>query len=169
MMEGEVLVAHPQTVQKGGVEVVDMDLVLRGEVTELVGGTVNEARSYSPSRQPHGEAMRVVVPASSLPAALGHGGAAEFSPPDDEGIVQQTPLAQVREEGGNGLVDGLAAGGVLLADGSMGIPALVVELDEAHPSFGQFAGEQAVVGEGGFAGLGAVELAHGFRFAGDVS
>ena len=86
-MEGEVLVAHPQTVQKGGVEVVDMDLVLRGEVTELVGGTVNEAGTYSPSRQPHGEAMRVVVPASSLPAALGHGGAAEFSPPDDEGIV----------------------------------------------------------------------------------
>ena len=164
MMEGEVLVAHPQTVQKGGVEVVDMDLVLRGEVTELVGGTVNEARSYSPSRQPHGEAMRVVVPASSLPAALGHGGAAEFSPPDDEGIVQQTPLAQVREEGGNALVDGLAADGVFLADGSMGIPALIVELDEAHPSFGQFTGEQAVIGKGGLAGLGAVELAHGFRF-----
>ena len=51
----------------------------------------------------------------------------------------------------------------------MGIPALVVELDEAHPSFGQFAGEQAVVGEGSLAGLGAVELAHGFRLAGDVS
>ena len=48
MMEGEVLVAHPQTVQEGSVEVVDMDLVFPREVTELVGGTVNDARSYSP-------------------------------------------------------------------------------------------------------------------------
>ena len=104
-MEGEVPVAKPEAVQQGGVEVVDVDLVLPGEVAELVGGPMDDPRPDSSTCQPHREAVRVVVPAGSFPAPLGHGSAAEFSTPDDEGVVQEAALAQVHEEGGNGLVD----------------------------------------------------------------
>ena len=48
------------------------------------------------------------------------------------------------------------------------VPVLVEELDEADAALDEAAGEQAVVGEGGFAGLGAVHVPDVFGLAGDV-
>jgi len=50
----------------------------------------------------------------------------------------------------------------------MMIPAPVVELNETHAAFDEAAGQQAVVGEAEFAGLGAVHLVDGLGLLGDI-
>ncbi len=105
--------------------------------------------------QPDGEAARVVVAAvvGGGERALRVGRAAEFAAPDDERVVEQAALFEVDDERGGGLV----GFGALAADAggqaAVLVPALVVELDEAHAALGQPAGQQAVGGEGaGLAG-----------------
>ncbi len=86
-------------------------------------------------------------------------GLAEFSAPDDQGFVEETALFQVDHEGGGGLVDLLAEVFKIFFErftgAAVAVPACVIELDEAHAALDEAAGEQAVVGEGGFAGLPA--------------
>ncbi len=50
----------------------------------------------------------------------------------------------------------------------MVVPIAMAELDEADAALGEAAGEEAVVGEGGFAGRGAVEVEHVLRLLGEV-
>ena len=59
--EGEVLVVQSEAVQQRGVEVVDVHLVLLGEVSEIVGRPVDDARSNPPACQPHREAVRMMI------------------------------------------------------------------------------------------------------------
>ena len=95
-------------------------------------------------------------------AHLAHRGAAEFAAPDDEGVVEQAALFEVEDQGGAGLVDVLAdfveVVVEVLAGAAVGVPVGVVELDEADAALDEAPGEQAVVGERGLAGLGAVEV-----------
>ena len=80
--EGELLVVEAEQVQDGGVEVVHVDLVLRGLVAEFVGRAMGEAGFHAGAGEPDGEAVRVVVAAGAF--FLRVGGAAEFAAPPDE-------------------------------------------------------------------------------------
>jgi hypothetical protein len=82
--EGEAFVVEAEEVEDGGVEVVDVDLVLDRTEAEVVGGAVGEAAADAAAGQPGGEAPVVVVPA--VPP-FGCAGAAEFAPPDDRACL----------------------------------------------------------------------------------
>ena len=64
---GEAGVVEPEEVEDGGVQVVDVHLVLLGFDAVLVGGSVPHAPLHSTARHPHGEAR-----GSSLAEALWH-------------------------------------------------------------------------------------------------
>src|SRR5438552_789196 len=69
MEVGQFLVIEAQAVQDGGVDVVDVGLVLDGLEAELVGGAVADAALDSAAGHPHREAIRVVI-AARLTLAL---------------------------------------------------------------------------------------------------
>ncbi len=77
----EPLVVHAQEMKHGGVQVVNLDLVLDGMVAVVVGGAVDGASLDPAARQPDREAVGVVIAAV---AALGHGRPAELAAPDDQ-------------------------------------------------------------------------------------
>src|SRR6185437_16005904 len=99
--EGESFVVEAEDVEDGGVDVVDVDLILDGVEAELVGRAEGEARLDAAAGHEHAEAVGVMV-AAVLP--LGHGGAAEFAAPDDEGPFEQAAALEVLDERGDGAV-----------------------------------------------------------------
>ena len=79
---GQPLVVDAQQVQHRGVQVVDVDLVLHRPEAVVVGGAVDLAAAHAAARQPHGEAVGVVVAAGrSCPARWGCGRTRRPRPP----------------------------------------------------------------------------------------
>src|SRR5690606_15788691 len=83
---GEPLVVDAQQVQNRRVQVVDVNFILHGEITVLVGGPVLDARLHAAAGEPHREAFGIVVAAIR---PLRGGRAAEFAPPKHERVFQQ--------------------------------------------------------------------------------
>src|SRR5688500_5637099 len=77
--EGEFGVVEAEEVEEGGVQVVDVDLVLGGVEAELVGLAEGEPRFDAAAGQPHAEAVGMMV--AAVVATLDHRRAAEFAPP----------------------------------------------------------------------------------------
>ena len=81
--QSRVVKAHH--VQYGRVQVVNVDLVLHGMPAKFVGGPVNVSAPHTAAGHPHGEPEGVVL---APVGPLGGRSAAEFSTPEDEGIVE---------------------------------------------------------------------------------
>ena len=114
MAIGKAFVVDAEEVKAGGVEVVDVNFVFGDAESKFVGGTVGESALHTSTRHPDAEAFLVVV-ASGWRLGTGagtvflhHRRAAEFAAPDDEGVVEESPLFQVGEQTGAGLVDFLS-------------------------------------------------------------
>src|SRR5438093_11493426 len=151
--------------EERGVQVMDVHFVLHNVETELVGFADGDAGFDAAAGEPNGEGLRMMVApefATSVGIALDHGGAAKFTAPNDEGIVEQTALFEVLDERGAGLVGEAGLDIKATVDFAMMVPAFVEELDETHAAFDEAAGEQAVHREGRFARLHAIQL-EGFR------
>ncbi len=140
-------------VEDGSLKVADVDWILNWGVAEFVSFAIGSGFGSS-SGHPHGEAVGVVISAVEFRAVSGfvHGGASEFSAPDDEGVIEKSALFEVLEEGGDGLVDLAAFDGefvdeVVTFSGAVDVPSPVEELNEADALFGEASGEKAVVGE----------------------
>ena len=171
--EGEAFVVEAELVEDGGVEVVDVDTVFGDIEPEVVGFAVADAGFDAAAGHPHGEGVFVVVAAdadffAAAVLALFDGGAAEFGAPDDEGFIEEAAEFEVADEGGHALVDVFGFGGEAFVEAAVVVPVGVVELDHADAALDEAAGEEAVVGEGGFAGGGAVHVEGGLGFFGDV-
>ena len=67
-------------------------------------------------------------------------------------------MFEVGDEGGAGLVSGLAEAFVVADNVAMGIPAFVEEIDEADATLDHAAGEKAGAGEGGFVRIAAIKV-----------
>ena len=158
--------------QNGGVQIVEMDAVVDGFESEIVGGAVDVAAFDAAAGHPHGETVVVVVAAFAEPlVGAGRGQfdgrcAAEFAAPQDEGFVEQTALFQVGEQGGDGLVP---QGGVAFVqhDVVVVIPGDALAgpgLDEAHPALDQAARDEHLPAVNGV----AVEVADVGRFGGNI-
>ena len=91
---GELLVLNTQEVEGGGVEVVDMEGIFRGGKAEGIGLAEGHSSLDTASGHEHGAGLGVVISAGSL----GHRGAAEFSAPDDEGVIEEATLFEVLNE-----------------------------------------------------------------------
>ena len=119
-------------------------------VAVVVGAAVGEAGLDAAAGEPDREAARMMVAAvvGRGERALRVRRAAELAAPDDERVVEHAALLEVDDQRGGGLI-GFARTGWRMPSGRVAVvvPALVVELDEAHAALGQPAGEQAVGGE----------------------
>src|SRR5436190_12184820 len=93
--------------QDGGVQIMDMDGIFQGPITKLVGGAIGKAPLNATTGEPNGEAPVVVIPSAAGFSIhqFDSRGAAKFAAADDEGLLKQTPLLQVGEQGGDGAVD----------------------------------------------------------------
>ena len=161
VLERQLGVVDPQAMQDRGVQVMDVDGVASDVVAEVVGRAVSDAGLDAAAAQPDREAARMVVAAVIVrgQCALAIDGPAEFAAPDDQRVVEQAALLEVRDEGGRRLIGIAALAGDLRGQVRMLVPAAVEELDEAHAPFGQPARQQAVGGEGpGLARVGAVQV-----------
>src|SRR5262245_48969396 len=91
--EGEFFVIETEQPQDCGVQIVDVDFVFDGRKSELIRRAVDIAATDAATRQPHAEAVVVVIAAIDL-AGIGAGlgqlngwRAAEFTAPDHERVL----------------------------------------------------------------------------------
>ena len=154
VLVGQLLVVDTQQMQAGGVKVMHVHRIFHDTETKFIRGSIRDAFLQSPTGHPDGEAFPVVVPSwSSLGAGSGvvflnHGGASEFSAPNDQGVLEESALFQVGDKAGAGLVDALGLPGKGGINILVVIPAIVENLDEADAPLDQPASEKAVSGEG---------------------
>ena len=161
---GEAFVIETEEVEDGGLEVMDVDLVGGYAEPEFVGFSVAKSFFHAAAGEEEGVGIGEVIAAegiASAGAAFAERGAAEFTAPDDEGVIEHAALAQVADQGGDGFVGaahfvGQAAANVFAGAGAVEIPSPVEEVDEAHALFEQSSAEQAVIGKAGLTGHSAV-------------
>ena len=99
--EGELLVVDAELVQDGSLEVVDVDMVLGDVEADVVGGPVGLANLDAATRHPDGKGVRMMVPAPAsaiLHVTLEERGPAEFTTPDDQGLVEHATLLEVAHQ-----------------------------------------------------------------------
>lgn len=141
-----------EEMEEGGVEVAEVDLAFDALGTGIAGATMGEAGFDPATGQPKGEGAGV-VPGLIFAIARGETGAAELTAPDNEGILKQTALIEVVEQGSDRCIGGGAVGMEVAAVVGMLVPAAVIELDEAHPCLAESSCQQALAAEvRGFAG-----------------
>ena len=137
--ESEAVVIHAETVEDGGVEVADVDRVLDDVVGVVVGEAVAGAGLGAAAGDPCAEAAAVVVAArAKFPLAVDR--AAKLAAPDDESVLKQPTLIQVRDQCGGGLVGVQALAGEVCGQRVVLISTTVEKLGEAHATLGHAAG-----------------------------
>ena len=94
---GEAFMVEAEEVEHCGVEVMERVDVLNGLESEFIGGAMADAGLDTGSGQYGGETTGVVV--AALGPFLEHRHAAEFSAPEDQGILQQAALLKVPDQG----------------------------------------------------------------------
>ena len=89
----------PEEMQDRRLKVPDVHWILDDIVGIVVGATVRHPLLDAGSCKPHGEATWVMVPAVVVPCegSLAIDGAPKFTAPDDQGVLQQTALLQVKQ------------------------------------------------------------------------
>ena len=157
---GHAGVIEAEEMERGGLEIVDVDGVGEDIDAEVIGFAVGDAWFDAPAGHPRGVSVGVMVPAPAFAVvefALDERGATEFAAPDDESILEETEALEILDEGGAGLI-GIAALGVEFGgQGIMLIPASVHELNAAGTAFDQAPRHQAVMRESAwFIDLGPV-------------
>ena len=90
-----------ELMEHGGMEIVDGGDIFDGGVAEFVGGAVDHAAADSAACHPDRHGFVMVIAA----IALGHGSAAEFACPDDEGIFEHPALFEVGDESHASTID----------------------------------------------------------------
>src|SRR5579859_3436400 len=173
MTEGELLVIETEQGENGGVEVVDVHLVLHGGETVIVRRAVNVPAFDATTGQPHGKPVGIMVAAIDL-AGIGTrrwqfngGSAAKFSAPDDQRVFQHAALFEVLEQRADGLIAFLRQPFMIDLEVVMVVPRLagaVPDLHEANAALEQAAGNEHLAGLGAL----AVHLADGLRLEADV-
>src|SRR5579884_3568196 len=99
----ELRVVKAKQAQDGRVEVVDVDLVVRGVESEIVRFAERQSRFHAAASKPYRETIRMVI-APVIPAALHHRCAAKFAAPDDQRLIQKPALFQIFQQRGRSLV-----------------------------------------------------------------
>ena len=139
----------------------------RGRVADRIGLAIGEPRFDAAASHPHCERLGAVVAAVEChccsTSVLSHRCASELAAPHDQRVFQHPTLFQISQQRRDGLVRLLALvrQSVLerfAAVGPVRVPAPIEQLHKADALFDQTPCEQAVVGKGFFARLGAVVL-----------
>lgn len=176
--EGFVIDAHEM--EQGGVEIVDIDLVLHCVKTKIVRRSVVVSGFDTGSGEPGRKTVRIVI--ATVLVTPGHtvkefkgGRAPEFAPANDEGVVEHAAHAEIMQKSGNGPVDGIGVASMPFFQLRVLVPEIavaragVIDRDVADSGFGKSAGEEE--GAAKFVGMivaDAVEFLRRFRLILDV-
>ena len=101
MSKGQLLVIDTHQVQDGGIQIMNVDRVLGDVVGKVIRLTVLEPSPNTPASHPHRPASGMMITAVILSSerALAVHGAAKFSTPDHQRVIQHTPAFQISQEG----------------------------------------------------------------------
>ena len=160
--EGKALVVDTKEVQQGGVKVVNVDGVLGDGVAKFVGLAIYMASFGAATSHPDGVGFLMVITAglstglTIATGGLGHRSATELGIPNNEGIFKKTAFLEISDKGRDRLIDLFGLLRKVIENAAVVIPPLVEELDKTSAAFDKAAGEEAIVGETGFARLGAI-------------
>src|SRR5207249_4992722 len=148
--ERELRVINAEQVQYRRIQIVNVHRVSRDVVTKIIRLAVADAALYSAAGHPHREAAPVMIATviRRVEFSLAVGGAAKFSAPDHQRVIEQSALLQIFDERGAWLVHVAALQADVAGQIVMLIPAAMVKLDEAHAALREPAREQAVRREG---------------------
>src|SRR5262245_10152475 len=102
-----------------------VDGVHNGLVTELVGFAIACPPLCTASGKPIGECVGVVI-SSRLFGFLSHGQSTELTSPNHECLIQQSPLLEIFEQGGDGLIGFLSKSAMVPGDVAVAIPTQLV-------------------------------------------
>src|SRR4029077_10975105 len=150
----QAILVNTHLVQDCRVEIPDMHRVTDNIIAEIVRLAIDDPAFDAATGHPHRVAARVMVPAIVVAAqfALAIDGAAKFTAPDDQGVVEQTTLFEVEDEALAGLVHVAALERQVAGQSAMVVPLAMEQLDDPHAPLDEAAGQQSAGGEG--AGLG---------------
>src|SRR5437762_13298515 len=97
--------------QDGGMEIVDVNLVLNRVKAKLVGLAIDHAWTNATTGHPDGVTVRMMIAAQLIgfQITLHHGSAPELAAPDDQRGVEQAALLKVAQQRDAGLVSLQAA------------------------------------------------------------
>lgn len=155
----EAFVVQPQQVQDGGVQVMQVNFIACGKVSEFVGRPVPLTSFDAAPGEEHGVSDIVVV---TSVRALRDGRSSEFAAPDQQRVIQHAALLQVQDQGGDRLVDLHGVLAMVVSDVPVGIPFVAVRhLQEPNARFGKPPSHQALRAE--VPGSIVVESVHRFR------
>lgn len=170
--EREAFVVESEEVEERGLEIVNVDRVADDIHAEVIGFAEGESGAGAAAGHPDGERVGVMIasPARAIvEVALDERGPAEFAPPDDEGVLEESPAFEIEDECGGGLVGVPTLVVELGGDGVVLVPSGMHELDAADAPFHEAPGHEAIVGIGaGCPDIGTVRAEDGFGFAGEV-
>src|SRR5882762_1754668 len=102
----ELRMIEAEQVEDGSMQIVDVDLILRGVEAKIIGLAQRESCFDATAGQPIGEAIGVMI--APVVSALDHGGAAKFAAPNHQRIFQEAALLQVLDERRGSLVGSFA-------------------------------------------------------------
>ena len=106
-LDRQTFVIETHLFQNGGIDVANVDGILKNVVAKVVGDTVGDAALHAAASHPHGEALGMVI-ASVVCAgefALAVDRATKFSAPDHKRVVQQASLLEILKERPRWLID----------------------------------------------------------------
>ena len=104
-----------------------------------------DSSSGHPSRKGSGVMIAAIIFLGKL--ALTISGPTKLASPNDQSVLQHTPLLEILDEGGAPLIHVFALIAVFIGQATMSIPSTVENLDIANPPLGQSSSIQATGGE----------------------
>ena len=138
---GKLFVVEPKKVQDGGVQVMNACRFFDRLEAEIIGGAVSGAAADAAAGEPDGEAIMIVI---ATGAALGDRRSTKFAAPNHECVFQHASLLEIREQGGDRLVD---LGGVLpevRLDVGVMIPRLTCAMPKLHVAYARSSSRRAI-------------------------
>ena len=128
-------------------KIMDMNGLVGNVDAVVIGLAVGHSPTDSGTGQPVGKTIRMMVPSIILlgELALAIDRTAEFSTPDNKGVLEHPPLLQIEQQGRGRLVGVLALCPHLLRGIPMRVPAAMVELNKPNAPFRQATRQQAVI------------------------
>src|SRR5262245_51907839 len=115
--------------------------------SEFVGLADCHAGFDSPTGEPDRKGLVVMIAAEAairIGIAFHHRGAAEFAAPNDQGVVEQSTLLQILDQGRSRFIGLPALAANAFGDFAMMIPGFVEKLNETDTSFDHPPRQQAV-------------------------
>lgn len=157
---GELFVVDAAEIKHRGVQVVDVHVlaVFDGFVTEFVGAAPGEAAFHAAASHPDGESQNMMVAAG----ALAHWGAAKFTAPYHQRVVEHAALLQVLHKCRRSFIHVHRGVGHVFRDIVVMVPRAMIKLHETRAAFDEAAGHQTIRREAAVAGmLDAVHVERG--------